>query len=203
MTWKILLVMAAGIGLGRLASMLDPQLIETLFLVADIAIQGGLCVMLLAVGLELGGQRAILRMRPNLKMLLIPLLTMLGSILGGTIAALFLPLSFHEAWAVTASCGWYSFSGVYLTTIDPQWGTIAFLANVLRELTALLLIPHIAKWLHPYSAISVGGATAMDTSLPVLVQSAGKETTAPAFLSGLLLTLAVPFIVPLLAALTI
>jgi uncharacterized membrane protein YbjE (DUF340 family) len=47
----------------------------------------------------------------------------------------------------------------------------------------------------------MGGATAMDTTLPIIVRYSGQETLITAFSSGLILTIAAPFTITAVATL--
>ena len=60
---------------------------------------------------------------------------------------------------------------------------------------AFLIIPFVARKISPYSAISVGGATSMDTTLPIIAKSTSEEFALIAFIHGVLLSLAVPIFV--------
>ncbi len=138
--------------------------------------------------------------RPDL--LLLPIGTALGSLLGGFLASLFLfrvlPLTWGKALAVSAGFGWYSLSGIMLTDLDgPFLGTVALLSNMLRETIALIFIPAVSRCPLPYIAIGMGGATSMDVTLPVIERSLGAESVPLAMVSGALLSAAVPLLVPL------
>ena len=94
--------------------------------------------------------------------------------------------------------GWYSLSSVLIAQAhSPLLGALAFLANVLRELLAIILTPLVARWLGAVPAIAPGGATAMDVLLPVISRAAGREYAPLAFFSGAMLSLAVPLFVNL------
>ncbi|MCL4426688.1 MAG: lysine exporter LysO family protein, partial [Firmicutes bacterium] len=77
-------------------------------------------------------------------------------------------------------------------------GTMAFLANLLRELLALLLIPLVARRLGKVMAVAPAGATAMDSTLPVISRFTDPQTAVIAFLSGAALTAISPFLIPFL-----
>ena len=66
-----------------------------------------------------------------------------------------------------------------------------------RESIAFLAIPLLARGRFPSLAIGVGGATAMDVTLPLVEQCAGPEAVPASFASGALLSLSVPLLVPL------
>jgi uncharacterized membrane protein YbjE (DUF340 family) len=46
----------------------------------------------------------------------------------------------------------------------------------------------------------MGGATAMDTTLPIIVRYCGQDTLIIAFSSGFVLTMAAPFTITAIAA---
>lgn len=132
-------------------------------------------------------------------LLILPAGTIIGTLSGGLILTFFFEQSIGECLSLAAGFGWYSFSGVILAKLgSPYLGSIAFLANLLRELIALLIIPIIAHSRYPHIAIGVAGATSMDVTLPIICLSCG-DTAVPFSIShGLIISLAVPFLVPLL-----
>ncbi|MBU0955526.1 MAG: lysine exporter LysO family protein, partial [Spirochaetes bacterium] len=130
--------------------------------------------------------------------LLVPLATVIGSLAGGLLVALVFNLAAGKGLALAAGFGWYSLSGVMITNLgDPMLGSAAFLANMIREALALLLIPLLARTKYPYTAIGAGGATAMDVTLPLIEQCIGPEAVPVSFTSGALLSLLVPVLVPI------
>ena len=105
----------------------------------------------------------------------------------------------NEAAAVGAGFGWYSLSGALLAQIyNAPTGALAFLSNVLRELMAVVAMPILATRLPPAAAMAPGGATTMDTTLPIIARSMGSEAALLAFASGAALTILVPVLVPIL-----
>ncbi len=162
---------------------------------ADAAISVLLYVMLFLVGLDLGLQgnlRAQIR-RIGVDALGLPAAVALGSVLGGLAGGLLLRMDLWQGAAVGAGLGWYSLSSIVLGKIDAVLGAEAFLSNVLREILSLLTIPLLARFLHPWAGIAAGGATAMDTTLPVVVKASGSEYAIHSFLSGVILSMMVPF----------
>lgn len=104
-----------------------------------------------------------------------------------------------EALTVGAGFGWYSLSGILVARLhSPGLGALAFVTNVVRELLAFLLVPVLTARIGTLAAIAPCGATAMDTTLPVVCQAAGPTAAVTAFLSGLTLSLSVPILVPVL-----
>ncbi|MBQ2031738.1 MAG: lysine exporter LysO family protein [Lachnospiraceae bacterium] len=164
----------------------------------------GLYLLLVCVGFGLGmeeGFFASLKTLP-LRSLLLPVVTIVGSLLGGLLAWGLLSLihtsapELPDTLAVTSGFGYYSLSSVLLDEArGPMIATIALAANLLRELFTLLTAPLLRKWFGPYAVISSGGATSMDTTLPVAVRYGGSRYAPVSVYHGFVLTVAVPFIV--------
>ena len=57
----------------------------------------------------------------------------------------------------------------------PELGTIALLANIIREVFTLLGAPLLVRYFGPLSPISCGGATTMDTTLPIITRCSGEN----------------------------
>ncbi|MBA7582829.1 Lysine exporter LysO [subsurface metagenome] len=132
-------------------------------------------------------------------LLILPAGTIIGTLGGGLILAFLFEQNIGESLSLAAGFGWYSFSGVILVKLGgPYLGSIAFLTNLLRESIALLIIPVIAHSRYPHIGIAVAGATSMDVTLPIIRLSCG-DTAVPLSIShGLIISVAVPFLVPLL-----
>jgi uncharacterized membrane protein YbjE (DUF340 family) len=129
---------------------------------------------------------------------LVPIATVAGSLAGGLAVAAVFGLSAGKGLSLAAGFGWYSLSGVLISDLgDPALGSAAFLANMARESLALILIPVLATTKRPYAAIGVGGATAMDVTLPLVEQCLGPDSVPVSFTSGAILSLLVPVLVPL------
>jgi len=156
-------------------------------------------ILLFLVGFKL------VRNRINLKevllhpeTILLPIGTVAGSLLGGVSLSVIFPLHPAKALSLASGFGWYSLSGVIISNLgDPVLGGAAFLANLMRESIALLIIPFIARTRYPNIAIGVAGATSMDVTLPLIERSCGTRSVPIAITSGAILSLLVPALVPL------
>jgi len=130
--------------------------------------------------------------------LAVPIATIVGTLASSLLLIPLFSLSAGKAMALAGGFGWYSLSGVLISNLgDPVLGSASFLANMFRESLALLLIPFLGRSRIPAMAVSVGGATAMDVTLPLIEQSAGPWIVPVSFMSGALLSLVVPFLVPI------
>lgn len=98
--------------------------------------------------------------------------------------------------AVGAGFGYYSLSSIFIADFrGAGLGTVALLCNVMRELFTLLAAPLVARWFGPLAAVSIGGATTFDTTLPIITQSAGKPYAVVSIFHGCVLDFSVPFLV--------
>ncbi|MCW7752496.1 lysine exporter LysO family protein [Desulfobotulus sp. H1] len=158
-----------------------------------------LYLLLFLVGAGIGSKKETMsmvrRIRPTL--LLLPLAIATGSILfPGMVAALFLPLTFQEGAAIGAGLGYYSLSSILISQMAGETlGLIALLSNIIREIVALTATPLLVRYCGRFSGIAAGGATAMDTTLPVIVRFTGKEYALVALFSGVILTFLTPVLV--------
>lgn len=193
MTWLIICSVAGGFFMGFF---LNHGVVQNLNQISTIA----LAALLLGIGIDLGGNKKLWQSLKDKgwRILLIPFATGVGTVAASTLIAPLLGLALKEGAAVGAGFGWYSLSGVLLAKMSGDaLGALAFLTNVFRELLAVLLMPALAKHLGYLTPIAAGGATAMDTTLPLISSVTDQETTLYSFASGAILSSLVPILVPL------
>ncbi len=163
-----------------------------------------LSVLLFLVGIDLGRNKEVFKdiKKHGSLLILIPASVVVGSLLGGIISGLILRFPLNQSLALASGLGWYSLSGILLTKLhSAELGTISFLSNVFRELLAFVFIPLVAKRFNDYTAIAPAGATAMDTTLPLISKSTGPEIVVMSFFTGAVLSFLVPVLVPFFYAL--
>jgi len=133
----------------------------------------------------------------KIRIFLIPLGIIIGTFAGTALVSLFLPdLKLKEVLAVGAGFGYYSLSSLFITQLSGETlGVIALLSNIMREITTLLATPILVLYFGKLAGIASGGATSMDTTLPVITRYSGKEWSIISVFSGIVLTLLVPFLV--------
>ena len=182
----------AGVLLGRLADV-------PAFLRAEEPTLYALYALMFLVGISIGSDDKAWRAlrRQGWRILLVPAGTWAGTLLGAGLASLALPeRSLTDCLAVGAGFGYYSLSAVFITQYKgAELGTIALVANIARELLALLGAPLLARWFGRLAPISAGGATTADTTLPVITKYCGNEFVAISVVHGVLVDLSVPFLV--------
>ena len=158
-----------------------------------------LCALLLCVGIGIGSDRNIVTKFKSLdvRMALLPLGTALGTFAGSLAVSLILSgRSPMDCLAVGSGFGYYSLSSIFITEYKgAELGTIALLANIIREMVTLLLSPVLAKAFGPLAPISSGGVTSMDTTLPIIMASSGEQYSAVSIFHGFILDFSIPFLV--------
>ena len=195
MSLKIFLSVILGTVIGYL--FLPESIGSSIGIIIDI----GLMVLLFFVGMDIGKQKDVFEKvkKMGFKILLVPFGVIVGSVVGGMVAGIVLRMPLNEAGAVGAGLGWYTLSSTILLAENyVELSALAFLANVFREILALITIPLIAKYIGNLESVSAAGATAMDTSLPVISKSTDPQTTIIAFVTGVICTTSVPLILPII-----
>ncbi len=164
-----------------------------------------LYLLMYCVGITLGHDETLARRvrRLDPRLALLPLATAVGTLAG---AALVTPLlgawSVTDSLAVGAGFGYYSLSSIFIADMrGPELATVALLCNVMRELFTLLAAPLVARWVGPLAAVSIGGATTFDTTLPVITRAAGAPYAVVSIFHGCVLDFSVPFLVTLFCSL--
>ena len=158
-----------------------------------------LCALIFMVGFTIGNDTEIFKKfkRLNRLYMLLPLMTIVGTLAGCAITTLLLShRSLSECLAVGSGMGYYSLSSVLITQYKgAELGTVALLANIVREVITLLGAPLMVRWFGKLAPISVGGATTMDTTLPILTNACGKDFVIVSIFHGFIVDFSVPLLV--------
>jgi uncharacterized membrane protein YbjE (DUF340 family) len=180
--------------------------------VREIAIDGNLgryvlYLLMFQVGLSLGSDKKIGQILKSVdpKYLLVPFATIAGTLSFSALAAFFISgLSLSDCLAIGSGFAYYSLSSILITELKTvssgaqaaaELGTIALMTNIIREIMALLGAPVLVKLFGRFAPICAGGATTMDTTLPIITKYSGKDLVFIAILHGILIDLSVPFFV--------
>ena len=162
-----------------------------------------LVVLVFVMGFVFGADKeAVAKLRrTGLKVLVFPFAVALGSIVGGLVGGLLLGLNVVGAMAVSAGFGWYTLAGPLVGQLfGAELGALGFVVNFLRELLTILTVSLVVR-IDRYVPIAFGGATTMDTTLPVIVRYCGSETLITAFSNGFTLSVIVPIAITTIATL--
>ena len=191
----ILSFFVAGILLGISKKLPD------LFIQTDFSMYA-LYILMFLVGISIGADRSswmVLRTM-KIKIFLIPAGIILGTLAGTAIASFFVPgLKLREVLAVGAGFGYYSLSSLIITRMSGEALRVtALLSNIFREIVTLVATPLLVQNFGKLAGIASGGATSMDTTLPVITRYSGKEWSIVSVFSGVILTFLVPFLVTII-----
>ncbi len=159
--------------------------------------------LMFLVGISIGAdKKAFQTLRSKkMKLLLVPLATLIGTLAGTALIGLLIDgRSVPECMAVGAGFGYYSLSSIFITRYKGiELGTIALISNIMREVFTLLAAPLLVAWFGKLAPISAGGATTIDTTLPVISKYSGTDYVIIAVFHGLVLDFSVPFLVTFFA----
>ncbi|MHA1860043.1 MAG: lysine exporter LysO family protein [Candidatus Asgardarchaeia archaeon] len=126
------------------------------------------------------------------------LATVFGSALGGLFVGFFLGFTPKQSIGISLGMGWYTFSGAFLIRyMDTYAGMVCFLSNLIREVFCMVAYGKLSKKVGTIPSVVMGGATTMDTNLPVIKLFGGDEASIYALLHGIVITLLVPLLLPL------
>uniref|UniRef100_A0A2U9IPJ4 Lysine exporter LysO family protein n=1 Tax=Acidianus sulfidivorans JP7 TaxID=619593 RepID=A0A2U9IPJ4_9CREN len=151
----------------------------------------------IAVGKDLN--KKILRRISNIAISSI-LIVIVGGIISSIILFIIGIRPYNLALSISLGSGWYSYTGpIVAKYYGPIYGVIGFLVNFLREQLTFSLLPFLLRTRSsPIGAIAVGGATSMDVTLGFYIDVLGNEYGVGALISGVIITLIVPVILPII-----
>lgn len=199
MTLLILAAVTVGAVLGRLlpfVSRWDAGL-STL-------INVGLCLLLFSIGLDLGREESG---GQNIKavgarVFVFPVVTAAATLLAGVLGGIVLKLNVVQSVAIVSGFSWYTLApGLIMEAGYLEAGAIALLSNILREVLSFIFVPMVARRIGYIETIGMPGAAAMDVCLPIVERSTSAEVAVYSLVSGMVLSLSVPFLVPLILTL--
>lgn len=158
-----------------------------------------LCALMFCVGISIGCDTSVLKSfsKVNPRLMFLPVMTIVGTLAGCAAASLVLGhRQLTDCLAIGSGFGYYSLSSIFITEYrGPELGTIALLANICREILTLLCAPLLARYFGKLAPISVGGATSMDTTLPIITRASGEQFIIVSIFHGFCVDFSVPFLV--------
>ena len=166
-----------------------------------------LYLLMFQVGLSIGSDKKLKDILGSIrpKLLLVPFATIAGTLVFSALVSLLLTQwTVFECLAVGSGFAYYSLSSILITQLKEsslgvqlatELGTIALMANIMREIMALLGAPLFVKYFGRLSPICAGGATTMDTTLPIITRYSGKDLVFISIFHGIIVDFTVPFFV--------
>lgn len=188
------LYLISGVGIGYF---LIP---EAWVFLLDYLMMGSLMIIYLGVGISLGSDLSVFAYVKLLgwRVLLFSCAIFLGSLVSGAIMGPLLSLPWSTSITATMGMSYYSVTGAYMTqTLGSEAGIYGFMVNVLREFLTVLLLPLLVR-IGKSAPIAGGAAGNMDTMLLPVTRFIGAELGLVALITGTILTLLVPFLLPVL-----
>lgn len=193
-SFLIVAVFGAGVALGYC---------DLIPFLSSKASMWALYTLMALVGFSIGSDVAAIKALKSqpLHVIYLPVATILGTLLGILLLSPLIGLNIFDCMAIGSGFGYYSLSSVLLSEVrGVEIGAIALLVNVLRELTTVILAPVLARRFSPLSVICCGGATTLDITLPVIINTCGTSFTGMAIFQGVVVDLSVPFLVTFFAS---
>jgi len=118
------------------------------------------------------------------------------------IGGLVLGINVVASMALCAGYGWYTLTGPLMIQLyGAELGALGFATNFLRELLTILTVAMAVK-VDKFAPVAFGGATTMDTTLPVIMRYCGEDMLITAFSSGFVLSAVAPLSIVALASLS-
>lgn len=192
--WKMLVqsaqlvgVVIVGVGLGLLT--------KDYISIPDKSSTYALMVLLFLIGIQLRNSGIPLRqVLLNKRGMMIAILFVASSLLGGVISALILGLPINQGLAMASGFGWYTLSSIVINdALGAVMGSVALFNDLAREIIALMVIPMLMRR-HPSAAVGIGGATSLDFTLPVIQKSGGLEMVPIAISFGFIVNVLSPIL---------
>lgn len=196
----VLPTLAIGIMSGYVNNIFGFPQLNIIF--SEYAFNLSLIILLFLMGMLFGlDEESVAKMKKaGFRIFAFPFAVAFGSIIGGLIGGIILRIDVLASMGVCAGYGWYTLAGPLAGQLfGLEWGALGFAVNLFRELVTVATASIVAK-LDKYAPIAMGGATAMDTTLPIIVRYCGQDTIITAFSSGFILTMAAPFTITAIAA---
>ena len=157
--------------------------------------------MLGSVGFSMGLDGSIVRVLrgAGLGVVLVPIFSVIGSLLAGVVYSLLSPMTLREGLAISAGFGWYTMAPSVISGAGHAVaGAVSFLHNVLRETMGLIFLPLIASKIGYIEAVTIPGTASTDLCLPLVEKYCNPETMAYSFCTGMLMCLSCAALVPLI-----
>ena len=126
------------------------------------------------------------------RVLMAPGLVVVGSFAGAMAASLLTGATMRTSMALSSGFGWFTLSGVMVGNhLGQTYGTMALMIDLFRELLAIIALYMLGRY---YPAVGIGsaGATALDSTLPIVKQACHPDAVPMALVSGFVLTILAP-----------
>lgn len=125
----------------------------------------------------------------------VPSAVVAGSIIGGAAVHLITGEDIRVLLALSSGFGWFTLSSTLVGTLSGELhGAIALVVDLGREMSAIVLL-YLFGQQRANLGIAAAGATAMDSTLPIVRQACPSDAIPVALVSGFILTITAPFLI--------
>ena len=203
-TFIILGLVAVGMLIGALLILERlPQYLAQFDVSSNYALIILLCILMFFVGLDLGSSGQVIDSirRAGYRVILIPIATMVGTMVAGVAACLIMGFTLREGSAICIGFGWYTYAPIVIASAGPQYmiaSAVSFMHNVIREVSGIILIPLAAKKIGYLEATGLPGIAAMDVCVPIIERSCGANAVIYGFATGIIMCIVTSLGVPLI-----
>lgn len=169
-----------------------------------------LSLLVIQVGIGIGSKKDLRLLFCSFcwQMLLLPVFTIIGTLSFTSIAGiLFRDWHLNDILAIGSGFGYYSLSSVLIADMKSahagieaatQIASVALIANIVREILALLGTSFFKDRGGRFAPISVAGINSMDVCLPSIIKTTGDKSLLPvAIIHGIILEISVPILISL------
>ena len=174
---------------------------DAMYRVTGIFVTYALYFMVFLVGVDIGSDEKAMRSLKDagLRVLTFPIVTSAVTVSFIMIYGIFLPYSAKEMLAVACTFCWYSLGpNIIMDAGFVAAGAVAFLTNFLRVIISLITIPVVAKYIGYIETVGMSQAAAMDVCIAAIGEATNRQTAMYAFASGVVFTIIVPLLVPII-----
>lgn len=195
---------AAGLAAGRL------NLLPVSSATAGAWAQWLLMTLIALVGISTGSNPRLITILRGIRpvIIAIPVIAVVTSLVAGGIIGVFCPVGSADGALAVSGMGYYSLSSMIISEMKVDalgeagamsLAAIALIANIVREISALVLIPVVGPRLGVYGSAAMCGVTSIDVTLPTLASTFGAEAIPVGLVNGIILEVTTPFTVTLAA----
>ena len=160
-----------------------------------------LCALMFSVGLSVGNDPQTLKNFRSLnpRLVFLPIMTILGTLAGSAAVSLILThRSLTDLPGRSSGFGYYSLSSIFITEYKgAELGTIGPTRQYQPRDTYPAGSTVTGTLVCKPGPISAGGATTMDTTLPIITRTAGQQFVVVSIFHGFVVDFSVPFLVTL------
>ncbi|MDD4444219.1 MAG: lysine exporter LysO family protein [Eubacteriales bacterium] len=188
------------VGVGFAAGRLD--YFQGLAAVSTGTILVCLCLMTFIASIDMGKKDFLKDLKnAGWKIIVYSFATIIGTLIMVWIVSPMLPLSSKDVLVAASGMGWYSLATGLVFDYSPSLSVVTFVYCLLREMTAMFLMPLLWKRFQAPELVSIAGSAAMNPSIAAATITGDQRLVFYGMVSGSIVSVFVPVLVPFMIAL--